>query len=138
MLDEAAVGGGEAQRHAAAGVAIDALVGEVQTRAVTLEQRPQRVPRKRLANVRPAPDFQNRRHGPSCYAAEIEAPQLREGWRGGPRVLPGGAGRGGFGGPFRGPPVSRRVTEEPPDSFGARRALGGLGGHFGAPHVRDA
>src|SRR5437016_14351200 len=84
MLDEAAVGGGEAQRHAAAGVAIDALVGEVQTRAVTLEQRPQRVPRKRLANVRPAPDFQNRRHGPSCYAVEIEArhasPERDERW----------------------------------------------------------
>ena len=84
MLDEAAVGGGEAQRHAAAGVAIDALVGEVQTRAVTLEQRPQRVPRKRLAYVRPAPDFQNRRHGmdltrppiPLAHACETRDEQL--------------------------------------------------------------
>src|SRR5438552_16065603 len=124
MLDEAAVGGGEAQRHAAAGVAIDALVGEVQTRAVTLEQRPQRVPRKRLANVRPAPDFQNRRHGPSCYAAEIEARHAsperdeRSGvWgaisgppifttrdRGALRFIRGATSAGGFGGPFRGPP----------------------------------
>src|SRR5881394_2527064 len=126
MVDEAAVGGGEAQRHAAAGVAIDALVGEVQTRAVTLEQRPQRVPRKRLANVRPAPDFQNRRHGPSCYAAEIEARHGFAGARRAPRAW------GHFGAP-----CSRRVTEERPDSFGARRALG-VWGAISGPHVHDA
>ena len=28
--------------------------------------------------------------------------------------------------------------EARPDSFGARRALGGLGGHFGAPQYQDA
>ncbi len=27
------------------------------------------------------------------------------------------------------------VIEERPDSLGARRALGGVGGHFGAPHI---
>ena len=31
--------------------------------------------------------------------------------------------------------MSERVAEERPDSLGALRALGGVGGHFGAPHV---
>jgi len=28
------------------------------------------------------------------------------------------------------------VIEERPDSLGARQALGGVGGHFGAPHIQ--
>jgi len=44
VLDQPAVGVGEAQRHAVAGVTVHALVGEVQLRAVTVDQRPQRVP----------------------------------------------------------------------------------------------
>src|SRR5438128_9126061 len=126
MLDEAAVGGGEAQRHAAAGVAIDALVGEVQTRAVTLEQRPQRVPRKRLANVRPAPDFQNRRHGPSCYAAEIEARHAFAAARRAPRPF----------GPFRGPIFTTHDRVTPRFIRGATSA-GGFGAISG-PHLHDA
>src|SRR5207249_5323435 len=31
--------------------------------------------------------------------------------------------------------MSERVAEERPDSLGALRALGGVGGHLGAPHV---
>src|SRR5207247_3090625 len=41
--------------------------------------------------------------------------------RGAPRFFRGATSAGGFGGPFRGPPCSRCVTEERPDSFGARR-----------------
>src|SRR6267143_4770630 len=34
-----------------------------------------------------------------------------------------------------GAPFTPRVIEERHDSFGARRALGGVGGHLGAPHL---
>ena len=44
VLDQPSVGVGEAQRHAVAGVTVHTLVGEVQLRAVTVDQRPQRVP----------------------------------------------------------------------------------------------
>src|SRR5207248_9842773 len=40
----------------------------------------------------------------------------------------------GVGGHF-GAPFTMRVIEARPDSFGARRALGGVGGHFGPPHI---
>src|SRR3989442_12261718 len=67
MFQEAPVRACEAQGHAVAGVTVHALVGEVQARAVTVEQRPQRVPRKRLAHVRPAPDVEDRSHGTTSY-----------------------------------------------------------------------
>src|SRR2546426_12194736 len=67
MFQEATVRAHEAQGHAVAGVTVHALVGEVQARAVTVEQRPQRVPRKRLAHVRPAPDVEDRSHGTTSY-----------------------------------------------------------------------
>src|SRR5881227_245627 len=42
---------------------------------------------------------------------------------------------GGLGGHV-GPPQTPSETEERHDSLGARRTLGGLGGHVGAPHRR--
>jgi hypothetical protein len=41
---------------------------------------------------------------------------------------------GGVGGHF-GAPCGTRIIEERHGCAGARRALGGVGGHFGAPHV---
>src|SRR6266403_1945885 len=40
-------------------------------------------------------------------------------------------------GPFRGPPSLATAIEARRGFAGARRALGGLGGHFGAPITRD-
>ncbi|HZW72339.1 MAG TPA: hypothetical protein VFF43_02275 [Caldimonas sp.] len=39
---------------------IDAFVREIQSGAVTVEERPQRIPRKALAGVRPTPDVEDR------------------------------------------------------------------------------
>src|SRR5438132_12036354 len=49
--------------------------------------------------------------------------------------------RWGVWGAISGPPTFSATgeTEERHDSLGARRAMGGVGGHFGAPHVeRDS
>src|SRR5204863_421110 len=54
------------------------------------------------------------------------------------RFTRGAPSAGGFGGPFRGPPSSPRVTEARSDSLGARRALGGFGGPFRGPLLRRA
>src|SRR5438105_154182 len=61
--------------------------------------------------------------------------------RGAARVSRGAPSAGGCGGPCRAPPrgpMSTRVNEERPGFPGALRALGGVGGHVGAPHVIDA
>src|SRR5438874_7381918 len=60
--------------------------------------------------------------------------------RGVTRLRRGAPSAGGFGGPSRGPPIytgrtSRRWIEGCHGSAGAPRALGGLGGHLGAPHL---
>src|SRR2546428_11701405 len=103
MFQEATVRACEAQGHAVAGVTVHALVGEVQARAVTVEQRPQRVPRKRLAHVRPAPDVEDRSHEQTSYSAEIE---LLCGDRGAARVPRAASERWGVWGAISGPPIS--------------------------------
>ena len=42
---------------------------------------------------------------------------------------------GGVGGHFGAPAPPPSETEERHDSLGAQRALGGVGGHVGAPHI---
>ena len=60
---------------------------------------------------------------------------LRRRDRGAPRLRRSATSAAGFGGHF-GAPCSRRVTEERPDSLGARRAPGGLGRFRGPPCSR--
>src|SRR2546427_5466096 len=108
MFQEATVRAHEAQGHAVAGVTVHALVGEVQTRAVTVEQRPQRVPRKRLAHVRPAPDIEDRSHRPPSYR------------HGGPEMAPNPPNaRGAPAKPWHPSiPVASGHAREPPDERG--------------------
>src|SRR3989475_2798596 len=104
MFQEATVRACEAQGHAVAGVTVHALVGEVQARAVTIEQRPQRVPRKRLAHVRPAPDVEDRSHETTSYACGDRATLRRD--RGAARVPRAASERWGVWGAISGPPIS--------------------------------
>src|SRR5438046_10005602 len=54
-----------------------------------------------------------------------------------PHGLPGGSPPDRMRcGDYNGSAPRQRETEERHDSLGARRALGGGGGHFGAPHVQ--
>src|SRR5437773_9890995 len=54
-----------------------------------------------------------------------------------PHGLPGGSPPDRMRcGDYNGSAPRQRETEERHDSLGARRALGGVGGHFGAPHVQ--
>src|ERR687891_283768 len=53
--------------------------------------------------------------------------------RGPSRVSRAGAERWGEGRPYRGPPL-QRSSRAVPGFPGRRRALGGVGGHIGAPH----
>src|SRR6059058_2010781 len=54
-----------------------------------------------------------------------------------PHGLPGGSPPDRMRcGDYKGSAPRQRETEERHDSLGARRALGGVGGHFGAPHVQ--
>src|SRR5205823_2923096 len=73
-----------------------------------------------------------------AWGAMSGSPSFRARDRGAPRFTRGATNVGGRGGPCRGPHPSERETEERHDSLGARRTLGGVGGHVGTPILLSA
>src|SRR6185436_17921303 len=89
---------------------------------------------RRLPRSATAPPWRDERWG--AWGA-ISGPPYHGGCRGAPRLRRGVTSVGGHGEPCRGADTTA-AAEERHGSAVAGRAMGGMGGHFGAPHPDDA